>query len=140
MAKCGGESSPKRVCVRLKPEEFPEQQYDISFVSDKEKSDLDVIEEIVRRKSKRLFSSLSHNVMLQFQRPSEIVSRTWSVMGDDSPVKNKNQLLAVSTRSFNPNNNDVSKSLLFDNPQASSTPVAAASDVGKTSQTSIGMQ
>ena len=37
MAKRGGESSPKRVCVRLKTEEFPEQQYDVSFVSDKEK-------------------------------------------------------------------------------------------------------
>ena len=78
--------------------------------------------------------------MLQFQRPSEILPGTWSVIGDDSPVKHKTQLLAVCTRSFNPNNNNVLKSLSFDNPQASSTPVAAASDVGKTSQTSIGMQ
>jgi hypothetical protein len=140
MAKSGEESSPKRVCVRLKTEDFPEQQYDVSFVSDNEKSDLDVIEDIIRRKSKRLFAKLSHNVMLQFHRPSDIVPGTWSVIGDDSPVKNRSQLLAVCTGSCNLNNNVASKRLSFDNPRAMSTPVAAAPDVGKTSHTCIGLQ
>lgn len=123
-------STPKRICVELKSEGFPIQQRDISFISDKEKSDLTVIEEELRRKSKRLFDKLSPATIVEFQKPSEVVSGTWSVIGDDSPVKDKSKLLAVCYVPHNLSYTNIPP-IQFDKPRATSSPISATSSTGK---------
>ena len=121
-------STPKRICVELKTEGFPTQQRDISFISDKEKSDLTVIEEELRRKSKRLFDKLSPETVVEFKKPSEVVSGTWSVIGDDSPVKDKSKLLAVCFVPHNPSFTSI-PIIQFEKPRAASSPISATSSI-----------
>ena len=87
-----------------------------------------MIEEELRRKSKRLFDKLSPETVVEFKKPSEIVSGTWSVIGDDSPVKDKSKLLAVCFVPHNPSFTSI-PIIQFEKPRAASSPISATSSI-----------
>jgi hypothetical protein len=82
----------KHICLQFQAESLPPQQYDVSFVSENGSSDIAMIEGVMRKKLRRFFEQQSVTPILRFEKPSEIVSGTWSVVGDDSPVKKRDNI------------------------------------------------
>jgi len=110
----------KHICLQFQAESLPPQQYDVSFVSENGSSDIAMIEGVMRKKLRRFFEQQSVTPILRFEKPSEIVSGTWSVVGDDSPVKNATTLVAKCIVPYN-----------VQCPQAASSPISPISSTGR---------